>query len=131
MGFASVAFSFSSLRAVPYNRFSLKTPNRTLLKTLSPIVLQGLSPIFYCNQFGEFPPGLWAATAAGYCPSRPGELPKLIASEYTGLCKKRTVLLSSSLAWPAVAGCSRAETYSQLSSIYFAQPCTSFVGSRI
>ena len=27
-------------------------------------------------------PGLWAATAASYCPSRPGELPKLIATEY-------------------------------------------------
>ena len=37
--------------------------------------------------------------------------------------EKRTVLLSTSLAWPAVAGCSRAETFSQLSSISFAQPC--------
>ena len=37
--------------------------------------------------------------------------------------KKGTVLVSTSLAWPAVAGCSRAETFSQLSSIYFAQPC--------
>ena len=37
--------------------------------------------------------------------------------------KKRTVLLSSNLAWPAVAGCSWAETFSQLSSISFAQPC--------
>ena len=37
--------------------------------------------------------------------------------------KKGTVLLSTSLAWPAVAGCSRAETFSQLSSISFAQPC--------
>ena len=36
--------------------------------------------------------------------------------------KKGTVLLSTSLAWPAVAGCSRAETFSQLSSISFAQP---------
>ena len=27
-------------------------------------------------------PGLLAATAASYCPSRPGELPKLIATEY-------------------------------------------------
>ena len=25
---------------------------------------------------------MWAATAASYCPSRPGELPKLIATEY-------------------------------------------------
>ena len=40
--------------------------------------------------------------------------------------KKETVLLSTSLAWPAVAGCSRAETFSQLTSIYFAQPCTIF-----
>ena len=38
--------------------------------------------------------------------------------------KKGTVLLSTSLAWPAVAGCSRAETFSQLCSISFAQPCT-------
>ena len=38
--------------------------------------------------------------------------------------KKRIVLLSISLAWPAVAGCSRAETFSQLSPISFAQPCT-------
>ena len=37
--------------------------------------------------------------------------------------KKGTVLLSTSLAWPAVAGCSQAETFSQLSSISFAQPC--------
>ena len=35
-----------------------------------------------------------------------------------------TVLLSTSLAWPAVAGCSRAETFSQLSSISLPQPCT-------
>ena len=39
--------------------------------------------------------------------------------------KKGTVLLSSGLAWPAVAGCSRAETFSQLSAISFAQPCIS------
>ena len=37
--------------------------------------------------------------------------------------KKGSVLLSISLAWPAVAGCSWAETFSQLSSISFAQPC--------
>ena len=37
--------------------------------------------------------------------------------------KKGTVLLSTFLAWLAVAGCSRAETFSQLSSISFAQPC--------
>ena len=33
--------------------------------------------------------------------------------------KKETVLLITSLAWPAVAGCSRAETFSQLTSIFF------------
>ena len=38
--------------------------------------------------------------------------------------KKGTVLLSTSLAWSAVAGCSRAETFSQLRAISFAQPCT-------
>ena len=38
--------------------------------------------------------------------------------------KKGTALLSTSLAWPVVAGCSQAETFSQLSSISFAQPCT-------
>ena len=43
---------------------------------------------------------------------------------YRVVQKKGTVLLSNSLAWPAVAGCSRAETFSQLSSISFAQPCT-------
>ena len=37
--------------------------------------------------------------------------------------EKGSVLLSTSLAWLAVAGCSRAETSSQLSSISFAQPC--------
>ena len=36
-------------------------------------------------------------------------------------------MLSTSLAWPAVAGCSRAETFSQLSSISFTQPCTDFI----
>ena len=43
---------------------------------------------------------------------------------YRVVQKKGTVLLSTSLAWPAVAGCSGAETFSQLSSISFAQPCT-------
>ena len=43
--------------------------------------------------------------------------------EYRVVQKKGTVLLSNSLAWPAVAGCSWAETFSQLSSISFAQPC--------
>ena len=38
--------------------------------------------------------------------------------------KKGTVLQSTSQAWPAVAGCSLAETFSQLSSISSAQPCT-------
>ena len=33
-------------------------------------------------------------------------------------------MLSTSLAWPAVAGCSRAENLSQLTAISFAQPCT-------
>ena len=42
---------------------------------------------------------------------------------YRVVQKKGTVLLSTSLAWPAVAGCSRAETFSQLSSISFTQPC--------
>ena len=39
---------------------------------------------------------------------------------YRVVLKKGTVLLSTSLAWPAVAGCSRAETFSQLSSLSFA-----------
>ena len=43
--------------------------------------------------------------------------------------KKGTVLLSTSLAWPAVAGCSRAETFSQLSPISFAQPCINIVST--
>ena len=43
---------------------------------------------------------------------------------YRVVQKKGTVLLSTSLAWPAVAGCSRAETFSLLSAISFAQPCT-------
>ena len=43
--------------------------------------LSTLSSIFGCNQ-SDSSPGLWAATAASYCPSRPGELPKLIATEY-------------------------------------------------
>ena len=42
---------------------------------------------------------------------------------YRVVQKKGTGLLSTSLAWPAVAGCSQAETFSQLSSISFAQPC--------
>ena len=40
-----------------------------------------LSPIFCAIYLGSSP-GLWAATAASYCPSRQGELPKLIATEY-------------------------------------------------
>ena len=49
-----------------------------------------------------------------------------IAPKYRLVQKKDTVLLSTSLAWPAVAGCSRAETFSQLSAISFAQPCIKF-----
>ena len=45
---------------------------------------------------------------------------------YRVVHKKGTVLLSTSLAWPAVAGCSRAETFSQPISISFAQPCSCF-----
>ena len=45
-------------------------------------------------------------------------------SLYRLVLKKDTVLLRTSLVWPAVAGCSRAETFSQLSAISFAQPCT-------
>ena len=51
---------------------------------------------------------------------------KKSAPTYRLVQKKGTVLLSTSLAWPAVAGCSRAEAFSQLSSISFAQPCRSF-----
>ena len=47
-----------------------------------------------------------------------------IRRPYRVVQKKGTVLLSTSLAWPAVAGCSWAETFSQLSSISFPQPCT-------
>ena len=50
----------------------------------------------------------------------------------TELCRKKgTVLLSTSLAWPAVAGCSQAETFSQLSTFSFAQPCTLHAASTI
>ena len=42
---------------------------------------------------------------------------------YRVVQRKRTVLLGTSLTQPAVAGCSRAETFSQLSAISFAQPC--------
>ena len=38
--------------------------------------------------------------------------------------KKGTVFLSTSLAWPAVADCSWADTFFQLSTISFAQPCS-------
>ena len=41
---------------------------------------------------------------------------------YRVVQKKGTVLLRTSLAWPAVVGCSWAETFSQLNSISFAQP---------
>ena len=49
--------------------------------------------------------------------------PLSLATIYRLVQKKGTVLLSTSLAWPAMAGCSRAETFSQLSAISFAQPC--------
>ena len=55
------------------------------------------------------------------CVLRPGTTVLIL---YRLVHKKRTVLLSISLAWPAVAGCSQAETFSQLSAISFAQPCT-------
>ena len=50
-------------------------------------------------------------------------LPGRYVRMYRVVQKKGTVLPSTSLSWPAVAGCSRAETFSQLSSISFAQPC--------
>ena len=52
---------------------------------------------------------------------------EIIIAYYRLVPKKGTVLLSTSMTWPAVAGCSRAETFSQLSSLSFAQPCTSSV----
>ena len=52
-----------------------------------------------------------------------GSPPYVGARTYRVVQKKGTVLLGTSLAWPAVAGCSRAETFSQLSAISFAQPC--------
>ena len=51
------------------------------------------------------------------------EYEKLLYFTLQTCAEKGTVLLSTSLAWPAVAGCSRAETFSQLGAIYFAQPC--------
>ena len=42
---------------------------------------------------------------------------------YRVVQKKGTVFLSTSQSWPAVAGCSKAETFSQLSSNSFSQPC--------
>ena len=50
--------------------------------------------------------------------------------KYRVVQKKGTVLLSTSLAWPAVAGCSRAEIFSQLSSISFAQPCIYLISRK-
>ena len=52
-------------------------------------------------------------------------------SKYRNVQKKVTVLLSTSLAWLAVAGCSQAEPFSQLSAISFAQPCTSETGRDV
>ena len=55
-------------------------------------------------------------------------LVKLIGSGvrclYRLVQKKGTVLLSTSLSWPALAGCRRAETFSQLSSKKFTTLCT-------
>ena len=53
----------------------------------------------------------------------------MIGMMYRVVLKIGTGLLSTSLVWPAVAGCSQAETFSQLSSISFAQPCTERGGS--
>ena len=54
-------------------------------------------------------------------------------STYRLVQKRGTVLLSTSLAWLAVAGCSRAESFSRLSPISFAQPCNwcSFESSSV
>ena len=59
-----------------------------------------LSPIFGCNQ-SHSSPGLWAATAASYCPSRPVELPKLIATEYRtqGAAPPCTSIFKSNVKW--------------------------------
>ena len=55
---------------------------------------------------------------------------KHVLRTYRVVQKKGTVLLSTSLAWPAVADCSRAETFSQLSAISFAQPCSCIICRR-
>ena len=47
-----------------------------------------------------------------------------LAENVQACAEKRTISLSTSLVLPAVAGCSRAETFSQLSSISFPQPYT-------
>ena len=45
---------------------------------------------------------------------------QLVEAELQACAEKWTVLLSISLVWSAVAGCSRSETFSQLSAISFA-----------
>ena len=47
----------------------------------------------------------------------------LLVITYTVVHNEVTVLLSTSLAWPAWAGCSRAELFSQPGTNFFAQPC--------
>ena len=56
---------------------------KTIIEVGPPTVQGDPSPCFLYSVAINLPssPGLWAATAASYCPRRPGELPKLIATE--------------------------------------------------
>ena len=54
-----------------------RPPRQTFIST----GWKGWGLYFVDINFGSSP-GLWAATAARYCPSRPGKLPKLMSTKY-------------------------------------------------
>ena len=102
-----------SLRLFGYNRrmvipWSTITSNRNIQ-----LKLQGSWKVWILDFVSPRPVLLWLL----------GRVPWNLVQ---ACAEKKTVLLSTSLVWPAVAGCTWAETFSQLSSIYFAQPCTSY-----
>ena len=93
-------------------RFRSAKNDLTRGKTLHPVTFRKIIFIPFCQNFIKHP-------KRPYIRGRYKQ-----DALYRVVQKKGTVLLSTSLAWPAVAGCSWAETFSQLSAISFAQPCT-------
>ena len=99
-------------------RFRSAKNDLTRGKTLHPVTFRKIIFIPFCQNFIKHP-------KRPYIRGRYKQ-----DALYRVVQKKGTVLLSTSLAWPAVAGCSRAETLSQLSSNKFTPLCSGALGGH-